>query len=527
MYSLIIADDETAIRRGMSNFIDWESLGFEVVADFEDGRDTIDYLKENPVDVVLADIQMIEITGLQVAEYVQDNLPNTNVVIISSHQDFEYARQAVRFHVEHYLIKPIDIEEVKEVFTRIREKLDSRTEKDSLTFKGNEELEKMLPELQSHFFASLLMGIPLSREDLPEKLKALKLPILANAPYAVVNLMLSNGQDILNEPQILSGNNFIANIFGNDSGFFFSIVSLSKEEHRIIFTCTENTDRESFKEKLDSYLDSCIGSVRKLLGLEISYDIESVYGSVFDFEKRKYSIQAGGSNSGSGEGFDEEAYGRVLHQYRLLMDLIDSGEFNELEKVLDHIFFSYKDLPADQLRHFILNMFTLLSNKYRKMGSDEWELINKELEKKKFYELDSKREMMEACRDILRETRSSFEAKKSDTARNAVTHALEYMRSHYGEQLSLGQLSERYYLNPSYFSRIFKENTGETFTDRLIAIRMEEAMKFLKQGKLKVYEISEQVGYLSEKYFFRVFKQYTGMSPAEYQRSVSLRNDEE
>ncbi len=527
MYKLVIADDETAIRKGMSNFIDWEKLGFEVVADFEDGSDTIEYLRENPVDVVLADIQMIEITGLEVARFVQENLPDTHVVIISSHQDFEYARQAVRLDVEYYLTKPIDIDEVGEVFSRIREKLDSRADLTQSANQGNEELERMLPELQSHFFASLLIGIPLNREDLAGKLKVLRLPLLADAPYAVIHLRLSVQQEMMKGMGVLSGNNFIRNIFGNDPEFFFSIVSLSREEHRVIFTVTVEEDKKDFRHRLTAYLDSCTESVRRLLGIDIGYQIEAVYDTIFEFEQRKYSSPPEGVTTDASPSFNEKEYDEVLQQYRLLMDLIDSGEFRELDKVLDHIFFGYRELPNDQLRHFILNMFTLLSNKYRKMGSDEWELINRELEKKRFYELDSKREMMEACRDILRETRDSFEAKKSETARSAVSRALEYMRGHYAEQLSLAQLAERYYLNPSYFSRIFKENTGETFTDCLIGIRVEEAMKLLRTGKLKVYEISERVGYLSEKYFFRVFKQYTGMSPAEYQRSVSLRSDEE
>lgn len=527
MYKIVIADDETAIRRGMSNFIDWASLGFEVAADFEDGGEVIEYLKENRVDVVLTDIRMITVSGLEVAEYVQQNCPDTFVVIISSYREFEYARKAVQYNVEYYLTKPIEIEEVTKVFEGIREKLSIKEQEAAEETGAGEGLEQMLPELQNHFFASLLLGVPLNPEDLQKKLVMLNLPVDPEGYYAVIHLKLQGGIPGKQNETLLSGTNFIRNIFGDTDAFFFAVVSLSPEEHRVVAYSRDAAGAVEFRKSLEEYVDVNLGSVQKLLGVGIQAEIEDVYQSIYGFEQRKYFLQTETRNLTEDPLENAEEYDDVLQQYRLLMDLIDSGEFQELDKVLDHIFFSYRNLPAEQLKHFALNMFTLLSNKYRKMGSDEWELINRKLEQKRFYDITAKNEIMNACREILHETRESFETKHSDTARTAVSHALEYMKQHYSEALSLSGVAERYYLNPSYFSRIFKENTGETFTDSLIAIRMEEAMKLLRKGELKVYEISEKVGYASEKYFFRVFKQYTGMSPAEYQRSVSLRKHED
>ena len=124
MYKLIIADDEQAIRRGMCRYINWAQMGFEVVADFEDGAEVIDYLREHPADAVLTDIRMADVTGLDVARFVWERRLPVRVVIISGYRDFDYARQAVEYSVEHYLLKPLQMDEVQKVFSRIREELD-------------------------------------------------------------------------------------------------------------------------------------------------------------------------------------------------------------------------------------------------------------------------------------------------------------------------------------------------------------------------------------------------------------------
>ena len=126
MYKLVVVDDEKAIRKGICKYIDWESMGFEVVADFEDGKETIDYIKNNEVDVVLTDIEMAEVSGLELARYIHENNLLLKTVIISGYKEFEYARKAVEYGVEHYLLKPVRLEEVSQVFAKIKNELDER-----------------------------------------------------------------------------------------------------------------------------------------------------------------------------------------------------------------------------------------------------------------------------------------------------------------------------------------------------------------------------------------------------------------
>lgn len=131
MYKLIVVDDEQLIRNGLARNIDWAGLNMQVVGCFEDGQDALDYLKDNPVDVILTDVKMYNVTGLDIAQYVQQHTPETIVVIISGFREFDFAREAMRFGVSDYLLKPLDPDEILNTFKQIEKKLDQKRENEN------------------------------------------------------------------------------------------------------------------------------------------------------------------------------------------------------------------------------------------------------------------------------------------------------------------------------------------------------------------------------------------------------------
>lgn len=139
MYKLIIADDEAFIRAGLAYGIDWKSMGFEVVAVLEDGSDVLEFLEEQRADVVLADISMYQVTGLEVANVIREKYPWMKVVLISGYREFEYAREALRCKVYEYLLKPIDDEKLNSIFAQIKSELDMLKREELLM----ENLDKM------------------------------------------------------------------------------------------------------------------------------------------------------------------------------------------------------------------------------------------------------------------------------------------------------------------------------------------------------------------------------------------------
>ena len=132
MYRLIIADDEPLIRAGLYYRNDWNQLGFEVAAMLEDGSDVLKYLEKERVDVLLTDICMYQVSGLEAAAQIREKYPWMKIVLLSGYREFEYAREAIRCQVYEYLLKPIDYEKLRRVFAQIKKELDETYREETL-----------------------------------------------------------------------------------------------------------------------------------------------------------------------------------------------------------------------------------------------------------------------------------------------------------------------------------------------------------------------------------------------------------
>ena len=126
MYKLVIADDERRIRQGLKNIVDWNRLGFEVTELFADGQEVIEYLEYVVPDVILTDIKMNNVSGLEVAKYVYENELPCKVVLISGYQEFDLAVQGIKYGAGDYLLKPTDVDQLEQTFAKIRQQLDEK-----------------------------------------------------------------------------------------------------------------------------------------------------------------------------------------------------------------------------------------------------------------------------------------------------------------------------------------------------------------------------------------------------------------
>ena len=130
VYKVLLVDDEILVREAISAKIEWNKLGFELAKDCENGKDAIEFMKENPVDVVLTDICMPYIDGMGLSKFVYENFPQTTIIIFSGYSDFEYAKMAIQYKVAEYILKPVTAKELSEVLVRIKEKLDSERQQE-------------------------------------------------------------------------------------------------------------------------------------------------------------------------------------------------------------------------------------------------------------------------------------------------------------------------------------------------------------------------------------------------------------
>ena len=119
MYSVIIVDDEEILREGLVNLVDWKTMGFEVAGQFEDGQDAVEFLKRCPVDVVLTDVKMTYMSGLDLSEYIVENRLPAKIVLISGYKEFDDAYRAVQLNITEFLLKPVSLDDIRQVFSRV------------------------------------------------------------------------------------------------------------------------------------------------------------------------------------------------------------------------------------------------------------------------------------------------------------------------------------------------------------------------------------------------------------------------
>lgn len=154
-YSLIIVDDERIIREGLKKYIEKLDCGFCVKELFEDGKEAIEYLSEHEVDLVITDICMTETDGLEVAAYIKNNLPDTEVVILSGYRNFEYAQKAISCGVTRYILKPVKKAEIAEILKSVRQCLDEKKHIKDVIFQYDE----MLAQVRKQFFVDYMLGV--------------------------------------------------------------------------------------------------------------------------------------------------------------------------------------------------------------------------------------------------------------------------------------------------------------------------------------------------------------------------------
>ena len=522
MYKLIIVDDEKVIRRGIRDYFDWAGMNFEVVALFEDGREAIDYLSKETVDVILTDIEMAEVSGLELAQYIHDNAMPQKVVIISGYKEFEYARKAVQYGVEYYLLKPIKMEEVTEVFTKISKDLGRARDNQSET-----KMKEILPELIEQFWISMLMGGPRARGTLKKRLQMISLSIDEAGPYALLDLeFMEKDEEFEMHYEGENYRNLIHNVCGGErDGIRYFPVCLSSDMVKVVAVSGQSETAEVFKKRLTAQIEEKCETVLGLLKLKINLTVEQLFADIYAITEYQCVLRRDTGLTEDKVEIRPEDYERFMEKYKLIMGTINDGDFEELDYLIDTIFHEFWTMPDQQVKHLCIDMFSMLGGRMIKMGLDPWGGRGEQVSYQSIMSARNRRELKKITKERMDNIISQVKEKRNFNSKNFVEEAVKYLKGHFSEEISLEYMAGKVFLNQAYFSRLFKQYTGVTFTDYLIELRMEKAKELLSQGSYKVYEVSRLVGYKNEKYFFRIFKQYAGCSPSEYYRGKCLNEE--
>ena len=524
-YTVLLVDDEEEVVQVIMKKINWEGLGFSVIGYANNGVKALEMVEEYQPDIVMTDIKMPYMDGMELANRIKAEFPATRILIFTGFDEFEYAKEAVHLEVEEYILKPVNSVELTNVFTQMKIKMDQEiSEKRNVEILQRYYMES-LPLLQANFYSTLIEG----RIREGELLKYLSdYQITFSGPFfccLVIHTSSSQAPENMN-PLLLSTS--VQKQAEEKLGEKWKAKSFTYLGNTVLIAQLQN---ESDVSELTDESDRFCRYVRRMIGAVVTVGIGTVCGNILEISK---------SYSGAREAVSYRGiYGatKAINIKEIApQEMVQSGSAGEMEmanlfkmirlgseqEVLDAVnrYWNQISFPSKSLQQHHIAVMEMVSALYRFSSNNEisMEVFGGDMGKLYTKLLDLEPETLHKW---LRETSLSFREKlihaRSRSTKSFVLKAEEYVRNNfYDEEISLDRICEILGVSSSYFSTIFKKETGKSFIGYLTDYRMEQASRLLIETNEKSYIIAKQVGYTDPNYFSYVFKRRYGVSPSKY-----------
>ena len=530
LYSVMLVDDEEPVRQAIAKKLNWEEIGFQVLATAENGEEALELAEKLRPDVVMTDIKMPFMDGLTFCHRLKEEQRDTRVVIFSGFDEFEYAKEARKLEVEEYILKPIDSEELRSVFIRIKENLDAEID----AKRNHEKLHKYylqsLPVMKEQFMTGLLEGR--IADELIDEMKCFYEVNLDSSFYSVAVFrtdtpgegtkgMESRGLLNLSLKQIVDENM-------KDGTEIRSFVYLDAVAVILLIKGTVHFN-SVIKE-----LDQICKTARRLLEVNVTAGIGQVVNSlgnmVMSYKGAVDAVDYRVLLEPNQAIYIRDIQPSVNHDFSLddqdiqkVLRAVKLGERVEVKEAVESLIDKFKNSNISLRRYQVamLEMVTELSKLGRSYHLNLEEVFGGNMD---FYQEIGKFDSLEALGEWLYEIcvkfRSFIRQEQTDTTKLLIEKARQYIEEFYGDsELSVEVLCNHLNVSAAYFSTIFKRETGENFVTFLTNVRMEAALELLNNTQDKTYIISGKVGYTEPNYFSYVFRKKYGISPSKYRMS--------
>ncbi|MFB9276111.1 response regulator [Cohnella cellulosilytica] len=534
MYKIMLVDDEAEVREGIRNRIAWQEHGYDCVGDYENGMDALEAAELLKPDVVLTDINMPFMDGLELTRQLAERLPWTKVVILTGYDDFDYAQRAVKLSVKDFILKPITREELIGVLDSIKGELDEEKDRRENLVRLERQLRESLPVLKERFLERMV-GTSIGLGEMAQRMAYFGLNLPGPA-YVVLAADADHfgeaAPDADRELLRFALHNIVQEIAAREAE---SAVFRSREEKAVCILSGGADDRlfdraqalaEEIRRSVETYLRF---TVTVGIGLPVSglADIRQAYRSAvaaLDYRvllgtNRVISI----TDLEGRRGLSADTTG---DWERRLVIGVKTGSAEETEQAAAAIVSQLKTAAPsiEQAYVRIQKLIVSLLNALEESGAGAGlfgDGVNPITEVYRFKTLDEiELWLKELCGESIR----MLAEKRSDMARGFMVKAEAYIRDNFADPgLSLKTVCEIVHMSNSYFSAMFKARTGKTFVEYLTWHRVEKAKELLAATDLKSYEIAAEVGYADPHYFSVLFKKATGDTPTEYRNRAAGR----
>ncbi len=537
MCKVLIADDEKKVCQLLHMLVDWEELGMEVIGMVHNGCDALEMIKEKRPDIVITDIRMPGMSGLEMIEEVKkDSQLHAKFVIISGYKEFQYAQAAVRYGVNDYLLKPIRKEELLATLTKIQAQLKKQSEK----FSNEEQLRKSLEnnrrKLRRGIFTDILFQGGTNRQKLTlEKVNEEYGYEFKEGNFQILAIRLDHAESIYGRnTEVLEEKsmNLILQELGEycneigiiyQNGVIYAVINYEKEGSVLVKKGIKSLLADAFlQDAIYQQMDVTIG----VGGMkeDISGLPESLHDAECAYQERILS--------GAGKIYEYSGEESSLADSEIFQEFNNSFLFattnlnvEQMQKALDYLKRGLSE-RKDTTGHEVLQMTKEVCNLYLMCLRSN----NIFVEKADTF-MQTFNEYADDCnsfpelfshlsKTILDSVMQIIDDQKQEITK-PIRMAKQMMENEYMNPITVEDVSAKVGFSASHFSTMFKKETGVTFLEYLSGVRMRKAKEMLKESNKNIATICEEVGYSDVKYFTKSFRKHTGLKPNEYRKLYS------
>jgi two-component system, response regulator YesN len=518
-YKVFLVEDEVVTREGIRDSVRWKDQGFEFCGEASDGETALAQLRALHPDVLFTDIRMPFMDGLQLGKIIREQMPWMKIVILSGHDEFEYAQEAINLGVAEYLLKPITVQDMHNTLQKLAAQLDQERKQQENLKKLLEQKEEINAMLKEKLLLKVITGAVNSTEAI-EQGQALGLDLIAKC--FLVMILSIDSKDVSRQlayPEYQQGESIVTGVVGVHPDVFLlkknwnELVLLIKADH------PNHLDEESSRviESVQKEIDPT--RYRILVGRGSQKGrIADIYLSFID---AFIDLQNGATNGKREQNQAVEKAELLKVNKSAVEAYLNCG----VKEDLDEFFNVYiQPLSETALRSYLIKNYLFVdiilavAKMVDKLGGKIDPLIP---------ELNSLETLLSAIKtgeqlkaEILKLLINAMQFRDSQTGSlhvRQIRQAKDFIELHFMDpDLSLYEVASLVNLSPSYFSMIFSQETSQTFKEYLTATRINKARELLRTTHLSLNEISGQAGFNDAHYFSHIFKKNSGMSPTEF-----------
>jgi len=527
MLKLIIADDEKWVRTAIKTVIPFEKLNMTLACEASDGIEALELCRQHEPDIMLTDIMMPGIDGLELIKEVRKLLPNLRIVVISGYNEFEYAKTAMKYGVVDYLLKPVDEEELTNVLERIGSEIYEQKRLEKEIGDEKERYRTALPVVSEAFLNQVISKNSMTSEKIRSELHKYGIDFSRNS----FTVCVTAPDERLKSEESSNTMKYLKRLVKWSMKRYTEAVTFSLEQDRTILISIIN--RENEEDSIKKSFELCNRMMQNRFGLTISSGVSgsskqiNMLHDLYQKASEALSVRfwAGPGTLAFYNHVSISDDLKLTLEENMLNKIILNMKLSNLQTAISYVDNVSTSLGSSFIRpalvkeffwQFLQSVIILLNiqlpfirHETMVTGTQPYDRIRETLFLHSL--IDNVKELLEHIYDF-------YHDKNPLDSSNLIEKAKKIIESNYAGDISLEQVAKHVHLSPAYLSELFKKETGMSFIDYKTITRIERAKELLMEPYANIGEISMKVGYTDPKYFSKLFKKITGKTICEYKK---------